>query len=388
MLFRLFMWLVGYYEIAFEKGLKAANVHIKGRLSLLSLQKNGRYAVGRCLFFQKRRLLREAKREGLSFHLSPLYGLPAFVFAHKTRIGAIVGIFFGIFLTVLSEHHLWEITVVGNETLRDEEIYWMLREEGIYEGVSTDTIDTLGVANRLAKKSDKLAFVGINIIGNRLEAVVLEHKAPSATDDDTLPSNVVAKTNGVIVAVLPEGGESKLKAGDVVKKGDLLISGVNELRNGKYHYQRAKGQVFAEVLGEKTVTKELFVYEKKYTDAVFEEKEIIFFTFSKKFSKDGGNLPLTCDRIETKDRIMLFGKIPLPLWYRRVTYREFTLAESALSQERAIALCRKEILSSLSDTPLLSYTEEIAFDGERITLTARYRAIEDIAEECPLFTMP
>ncbi len=387
-MFWLFAYFVGYYELSFQKPLKVSGRYLKGRLSLFSLFRQGDTMLGYCLSFRKRRLFAELTREGLAPDTVKLKGLPQFLYLRRYRVGALLGIIFGIFLSILSGQYIWQIDVVGNETLTDEEVLLLLRGEGVYEGAPTNAIDALAVANRLCEKSPSLAFVGVNIVGNRVEAMVLEHKEKDTPLADGTPSNIVAKKNGVIVSVALESGVCKLKVGDTVSAGELLISGVNLLRNEKYHYQRAKGVVLAETLNEISVTQALYRYEKTYTGRYFEEKTLIFFTKSKKLSKECGNLPLTCDRIETRERVMLFGKVPLPIWIKVVSYREFVPVEIALSEEEAIRLAREKILIGLSEEPLVSYQENITTDGDSVTLTVIYRAIEDIAQEYLLFDLP
>lgn len=387
-MFLLFAYLVGYYELSFSKPLKVSGRYLKGRLSLFRLDRRANCAIGYCLSFQKRRLLAELAREGIVCEGFRLRGLPCFLYGHRYRVGAFLGIVCGILFSVLSEQYIWQIEVVGNETLTDDEILLLLRAEGVYEGAPTKDVDALAVGNRMVMQSPSLAFVGVNIVGNCVEAVVLEHKESKTPLSDDTPSNVVAKKNGVVVSVVLESGVCQWKAGDTVSAGELLISGVNLLRNEKYLYQRAKGAVYAETLNEISLTQPLYRYEKVYTGRVFEEKTLIFFTKSKKLSKECGNLPLTCDRIETRERVMLFGKVPLPLWIKTVSYREFTPVETALSEEEAIRLARETLLTALSDEPLVSYREALSVGDDSLTLTVIYRAIEDIAEEYPLFDLP
>ena len=388
MLYRLFALIVGYYEIRLASPLKATNRYLKGRLSLFGFHREPGAAVGYCLSYQKRRLTREILSEKLSAERSEIQGLPSVFYRNRWRYGAILGVMLAIFLTFLSGEYIWQIDVTGNERVRDEEILLMLREEGVYEGANAKTIDALAVANRVLMKSRDLAFLGVNIVGNRVEAVVMEHGEKELPMADDIPSNIVAEKNGVVVAVELEAGVSKLKVGDTVSKGELLISGVNQLRNEKYHYQKAKGRVFAETLGEISLRQVTYRYEKVYTGRVLEEKELIFFTKSKKLSKECGNLPLTCDRIEARERVMLFDRIPLPLWIVTTSYREFTPKEVTLTEEEAIRLAREKILAGLSDKPLVSYKESVTQEDGAVILTVTYRCIEDIAKEYPLFDLP
>ena len=85
---------------------------------------------------------------------------------------------------------------------------------------------------------------------------------------------------------------------------------------------------------------------------------------------------------------MLFGKIPLPLWFVTVSYRAFSLEEQLLTEAEATRLCREKIMEKISALPLVSYRESIALEKDCVTLTVIYRAIEDVAEERPLFDLP
>ena len=388
MLFWLFAWMIGYYEFRLFSPLKASNRYLKGRLSLFGFHREKDCAIGYALSFRCRRVKREIEAAKLSAERSRIQGLPAVFRRNCFRVGALVGIGFGIFLSVLSGQYIWQIDVVGNERLRDEEILRLLQNEGVYEGAYHKSIDALAVANRILAKTDTLAFLGVNIVGNRVEAVVMEHHEKDLPRDEDLPSNIVAAKNGVVVSVLLEGGVTKLKAGDTVSKGELLISGVNLLHSETYHYQRAKGQVLARTLNEISLSAPRYRYEKEYTGRIFEEKELIFFTKSKKLSKECGNLPTTCDRIETRERVMLFGRIPLPLWLITVSYREFTLDEILLDEQEAIRVARQKILKSLSSKPLVSYKEDVTLGEDSVTLSVIYQCIEDIALEYPLFDLP
>ena len=85
---------------------------------------------------------------------------------------------------------------------------------------------------------------------------------------------------------------------------------------------------------------------------------------------------------------MLFGTVPLPLWIKTVSYREFVPVEITLSEEEAIRSAREKLLTAVSDKPLVSYRESVTREGEAVILTVIYRAIEDIAKEYPLFDLP
>ena len=85
---------------------------------------------------------------------------------------------------------------------------------------------------------------------------------------------------------------------------------------------------------------------------------------------------------------MLFGEIPLPMWFVTIRYREFALKEIRMTENETVRLAREEILSAISSKPLVSYRETVTWEGDSVTLTVTYRCVEDITEEYPLFDLP
>jgi len=85
---------------------------------------------------------------------------------------------------------------------------------------------------------------------------------------------------------------------------------------------------------------------------------------------------------------MLFDKIPLPIWSVTVSYRAFTLDETVMTESEATRMLRRKIMTKLSTEPLISYREEVTLGEGEVVLKVTYRAIEDIAKECPLFDLP
>lgn len=385
MLFYLFSLLVGRFSYLTDSPVLLANLMREGKLLAFGF----RVQEGRALFsvflWQNRAVKRLLSEEGVVVEKRRLHGLPAFFYRYRTRVGAFLGAAFAVLLTVLSSRFIWQIDVVGNTRLTDEEVLSVLAAEGVFEGAYVSNIDPLSVANRCVMASDDIAWMSVNIVGNCVEAVVLEYNGKELEDKDLMPSNIVAEKSGIVRRIELESGVAAVKEGAVVSEGQLLISGVNQLRDESYIYQPAKGKVFVETIGEIVVEQSLLVEKKAYSQEVFRSTSYIFFTKSKKFTEDYGNLPPTCDRIETKERVMLFGKIPLPVWIVREEYRPFTFETVTLSENEAKALALSKAWLQLTDGELVSAEESYSFEGGVATVTLRFRMIEDVAVTLPLF---
>ena len=92
---------------------------------------------------------------------------------------------------------------------------------------------------------DKFAWLWIHLDGNKATVSVKERTPiPDMVSAEDY-SNCVASRDGVVVGIMPRKGRQIVKIGDVVKKGDLLISGISETKTGEVRYVHADGIVMA-----------------------------------------------------------------------------------------------------------------------------------------------
>lgn len=386
MIFKLLAFLLGYYRIETGGGSAAATADAlaRGGINYFDMRAGAGASFSVFIPTLKKTLLL-LKESGIQVEGYRLSGLAGRLLPYRRRFGLLTGLVICVCLCCLSERFVWQIDVVGNERLTDEQVLEMLRLEGVFEGAYIGDIDVLGTANRFVKNNKALAWAAINISGNRVECVVSEQKDADISESDDRISNIVASKAGSIRRIELTSGVSMVSEGQTVSEGQLLVSGVNLLRNGEYIYQPAQAKVYAEVLGQVSAVCPLTEQEKVYTGRVYREKTLVFFTKSKKVFKDSGNLPSNCDRIEKRQRIMLFGRIALPLWVITVEYHEFEYEERSLSTEQAIDRVTEEVMRSLSQSELISRQLTVTCEQERVVAVCMYRAVEDIAKELYLF---
>jgi similar to stage IV sporulation protein len=92
------------------------------------------------------------------------------------------------------------------------------------------------------------------------------------------PSNLVAACDGQIVSVTAYGGKSEVRAGQTVRKGDVLVSGVIDSEALGYRLVRARGEVIANVTKRFLASAPLETVEKVTTGNVKTEKTIKIFS--------------------------------------------------------------------------------------------------------------
>ena len=138
--------------------------------------------------------------------------------------------------------YIWIIDVVGNQNVNTADILNACEEIGIKTGVGADKITPKPDAQELLLKLDSLAWASFNIEGCRLTVNVTEVKKKS--DDNTVATNLKASEDGVITHIDVTSGNCVVKVGDVVKKGDLLVSGIIETES-QTRFVHSAGKIIA-----------------------------------------------------------------------------------------------------------------------------------------------
>ena len=194
-------------------------------------------------FFELRKLrrglplrIRITERGGMPFYLRKLRRRPVL------WIGTVV-LFIGIlFLST----RVWIIRIPETKRVDPEEITALLRERGIYPGARPEGPILITAANDLSAQIREAAWIGLDREGVLLTVNVVESLPESAKRTDRVPSDIVAERDGVVTQLQVMRGQARVKVGDRVKAGDVLISGVVFYKDSSYE-TAADGTVYAAV---------------------------------------------------------------------------------------------------------------------------------------------
>ncbi len=316
-------------------------------------------------------------------------GFAAFCYRYRARVGLVIGALLGLLLFVFSSLFVWDVTVTGNETLSEREILAALEKEGLYLGAFIPSLDTELIEQRIALTVDGVSFISINLNGTVARTELRERIPNTEVVDRQTPSNLIASADGQIEAVEITGGVAKVRAGQIVKKGDLLASGVIESEAlGGCRTVRARGNVTARTTVSHSVTVARQRNEKLYTGTTHTVLKIKFFSKTVKLFGNDSIWHDTCDRIEEERRIYLFGVIKLPIFVSRTTYAEYETRSVILSKAQALKEAEQALLAlregTLAEADILSIYTAHTCDDTSLTLTQRVECIIDIAEEVPV----
>ncbi len=329
-----------------------------------------------------RRLCVLMQQSDLPYTVIKRGGLPQLARRAISRPGLLAGALCALCLVAASECFVFDIRVVGNETLTAAEVKQMLAEQGFAPGTFIPSVNTDMLENRVMLATDKIAWMSVNIKGNVANVELIEQRLPEPRPV-LLPAHVVAERSGEIVAIELYRGNVLVSAGEQVKKGEILIAGVYDSQATGFRFTRASGKVLARTVRE-FVVKIPYTYEKKeYTGEILEKKSINFFSFSIKVFQSTGNWGAVCDKIDIVDNCSPWAGVELPLYLHTERYLPYTYVTRERNAEEALALAHRElsgqIAASLADGELLDkrIRTEIGEDG--VTLYATVTCVTDIA---------
>ncbi|SHH34655.1 similar to stage IV sporulation protein [Caloranaerobacter azorensis DSM 13643] len=173
--------------------------------------------------------LREVvKRVGCRVYIIEKKGFPFLIHKLKYRKMLVFGFAVAVGIIIFLTSFIWEIEVIGNENADSKLIVDYLTKMDIKPGILKSEIDISELKRSILRDIENISFVNMEIIGTKLLVEVkVRDVMPSAIRKD-VPCNVVAKKKAVIVKVIARNGKSVVEKGDIVKKGQVLISGIIE----------------------------------------------------------------------------------------------------------------------------------------------------------------
>lgn len=277
------------------------------------------------------------RKSGIRVHILEKKGFPFFIKKYKKRSGFFVGIvLFFTFLQVMSAH-IWVIDVEGVKKVPESEILTICEDLGIKPGILKKTINAKNSAQKLLLKSGKLAWASFNIEGSCLTVNVTE--ITEKAEDNSVPTNLKASADGVITHIDVTSGNCVVKVGDVVKKGDLLVSGIIENANGT-RFVHSIGEIIA-VTESEVVLEEKFLNKVTYPTGRIKEKSVIDFFTLKIPLYIGSESGKYTTEISAKTASLFSQRLPIKVYTKRFVFQRTETVR--LSYEDAVENLEKKL---------------------------------------------
>lgn len=352
-----------------------------------------------CVMFAKdfKKIKSFAKITGVRVRISKKNGPGFFIFNNRNRYFLVAGLIIFIIIILWSTKKIVKIEIHGNEYYASTEIYEFLTENNIDYGSVVKNISCKDIEKLMLNHFDLLTFVSVHINGNTLIITVKENKTVKQEKEDETPCNLVATEDGVVVSIITRAGVPLVKAGDEVKRDDVLVY-------SKIDYNKIMGENY----GYETVCSDadiLIRVNKEYKDIVNRkyEKRVYTGRIQKVKGIKINNLYLTISKEKCKlkkydtettysdDR---YGFKKLPVTYFYTTYREYELVESEYTDEELQNILEKKIdnyIEKLKENSIQTesksvnirlYSESAVAEGTITTVEPAFKKEQFIVDEC------
>ena len=243
---RVIKWLKGYVKVEVLSDNASAFLSFMATrgVAINNVKKKGEFLHFEMSLLDYRKI-RELKREfgrKIKIRHTALCGLPRKLQYVLRRKSIAVGFVLFFTLLILLSRFIWRIEVVGNSTVSSAEVVAAYTELGIYEGIPRMKLDPYKIRDKFTLKLEKISWCSFNIEGSVL-TINLSEVRDSDKASRLTHSNIVAECDGIIKKLDVVSGYTKVKVGDVVSMGDVLVSGAPEY-SGVFTW--SKGSVIAE----------------------------------------------------------------------------------------------------------------------------------------------
>lgn len=336
-----------------------------------------------------------AVRAGCQVERESSRGLPDFLGRFRRRYAFLAGLAFALCAVSFLSRFVLTVEVSGNERVPSAVILSQLRRLGVRPGAYGPSLDRKQLAQEALVELKDLSWMAINLHGTRVEVIVREAIKEPERIDETGWFDIVAQADGIVTHIEPEQGDALVGDGDVVARGDVLISGTVTLEPPlysdlptRYYQTHARGRVWARTWRTLTAAIPAETETKEYTGA---EKSVwsvnIFGRRMKIFGNTGISWPMY-DKMTTVRPAVLPGGRELPFSLHRETYREYLPRTAEVDREAARALLEERLQEQLAaligeDGEVESVRSSARISGGRLEVTLTAQCLEEIGEERP-----
>lgn len=247
-----------FFNIAAQRGITIAEIETK---ETKKARKAG--PVIKTVYFRTsprdfKRLKPIAHKTDVRLRITEKHGFPFWLLLGRRRSLWVGGLAAFFLLLYLSSFYVWDISFDGNRRFTDETLLHFMNGIPVQCGMRKSRISCADLESRIRNAFPEISWVSAELTGTRLTVHVRENDGilKAETEPET-PCELTAGSDGTVTKIIVRNGIARVKAGDEVKAGDVLVSGElpiyddseTLLKTNKVH---ADAEVYART--EKTVT--------------------------------------------------------------------------------------------------------------------------------------
>jgi len=293
------------------------------------------------------------RKTGTKVAITKRCGLPFFskrMLKRKIFIAGLLGSF--IFLQWIGNYIL-TIEINGNYFVTEDVFVDFLNEYGIDEGIKKKDVDIARLEKAIRNEYEIITWTSVQMNGNKLiihikENDLIQNKnIEKETKNETEGYHLVADKDGVIVDMVTRNGVPKVKIGDEVKAGDILVEGCipiyqEDTTVKRYEYCKADADVqIKSTLSVSETLKE--TYEQKIYTGKKKERGYLIINNKQIMIPILGNQYEQYDVLEEIEQLELLDGYEIPIFYGKKCIREYMLQKKIFTKEEVKEIFEKKV---------------------------------------------
>ena len=162
-----------------------------------------------------------ARQSGCRVRIRKKRGLPFLINRFRRRRMLLFGGFVFVLLLYLLSSFIWTLDIEGTKRISQDKVRRLAAEQGLKPGNFRYQVDRDQVVNHLLRELPEISYAEVEVGPRSRIRIVEKLRAPKAQGN----CHIVAKKDGIIDTVFALAGQPMVKEGDLVKKGQIIISG-------------------------------------------------------------------------------------------------------------------------------------------------------------------
>ena len=204
---------------------------------------------GKSYFYIEYRYLKKIKKIASDYNKELVIiedkSINGFFVSNAKRIGVYVGIIIAILIIFVWSTSITEVKVMGNEIITYSKVMEILNEK-ISLPMKKNSVDVDEI-ERILLSTKEISSANVYVEGTVLFINILEELEEPKIVDYNEKGDIISKYDAIIVSIITYAGTPMVKAEDVVKKGDILISHETILEDGTILENKALGDIYGRV---------------------------------------------------------------------------------------------------------------------------------------------
>ncbi len=294
----------------------------------------------------------------------------------KNRLVLVVGMLSLLLFSIWLPSRVLFIQVQGNERTDARLIAQTAAECGIYFGAYGRDVRSEQIKNALLEAMPELNWAGVNTYGCTAVITVRERAVVQTQEEESAVSSIIALRDGVVRQLTVLQGNAVCSVGQVVKQGQLLISGYTDC-GICIQATNAKGEIFAETNRELCAVFPSECQQRGEKQRVVRKYSLIIGKKRINFSNNSGISGAGCAKIYEEKYLTLPGGFVLPVAIGIETYIMYDTQEAAWQCDLS-SVSRQYLLDCMYAGTILLADEQFEEQEGLLVMRGSYSCYEMI----------